>query len=243
MNDAATPEKRSPPENLLFRSHLEICRILQHLAQEHSPVTAEFESGHLFKSYILSADASSSHFAVAYCIHKHINSMLLDSKMVEFTATDRQSLHYTFDATDPEEIQFEGQPAIQFAMPATLLLHNRREHPRIELPVKVSLRCIADEGGFMPFESHVTDISHEGLGCLIYDPAINLEAGATLLGNRIILPNGNAVVADLELRYITTNTLADGSVVNRAGFRFIQKPNEIRELISYFIQDLDRKPG
>ena len=240
MNDAATPEKRTPPENLLFRSHLEICRIMQHLAQEHSPVTAEIGNGHVFKSFILSADAGSGHFVVAYCIHKPINSMLLDSPSVEFTATDHQSLHYTFEAAGPEEIQYEKQPAIQFVMPVTLLLHNRREHPRIPAPADVSLRCVADEGGFMPFESHVTDISHEGLGCLIYDPAINLEAGSILHGNRVVLPNGNAVVADLELRYVTTNTLADGSVVNRAGFRFVQKPGEIKDLIAYFIQDLDK---
>ncbi|MBU0620405.1 MAG: flagellar brake protein [Gammaproteobacteria bacterium] len=243
MSVPATPEKRTPPENLLFRSHLEICRIMQHLAQEHSPVTAEIGSGHVFKSFILSADAASGHFTVAYCIHKQTNSMLLDSPLVEFTATDRQSLHYTFDATEPEEIQLDGQPAIQFVMPVTLLLHNRRDHPRIPVPADVSLRCVADEGGFMPFESHVTDISHEGLGCLIYDPAINLEAGAILHGNRVILPNGNAVVADLELRYVTTNTQADGSVVNRAGFRFVQKPAEIRDLVGYFIQDLDKKAG
>ncbi|MDP1633444.1 MAG: flagellar brake protein [Gallionellaceae bacterium] len=243
MNVPAAPEKRTPPENLLFRSHLEICRIMQHLAQEHSPVAAEIPNGHIFKSFILSADASSGHFVVSYCIHKPINSMLLSSPSVEFTATDHQALHYTFEATSPEEIQYEGQPAIQLVMPVTLLLHNRREHPRIPVPTDVSLRCVADEAGFMPFESHVTDISHEGLGCMVFDPAINLEAGTILHGNRIVLPNGNAVVADLELRYVTTNTLADGSVVNRAGFRFVQKPDEIRELIGYFIQDLDRKAG
>lgn len=241
MSIPATPEKRNPPENLLFRSHLEICRILQHLAQEHSPVAAEIPNGHIFKSFILSADADSGHFVIAYGLHKLPNSMLLSSPSVEFTATDHQSLHYTFEAANPEEIQFEGQPAIQLVMPVTLLLHNRREHPRIPVPADVSLRCVADEVGFLPFESHVTDISHEGLGCLIYDPAINLEVGAILHGNRIVLPNGHAVVADLELRNVTTKTLADGSVVSRAGFRFVQKPDEIRELIGYFIQDLDGK--
>ncbi len=241
MNTTPAPEKKSRSENLLFRSRLEICRILQVLAQEQSPLSAEIMHGHPFTTRLVAVDPETDHFAIAYCAHKQINAMVLKSPSVEFIATDKKGLHFTFEAAAPEEVQVGGEPAIQFALPKALLLHNRREHPRIPLAADASLRCIADADGFIPFESHVTDISHDGLGCLIYDPEINLEAGAVLKGCRIILPNGDAVVADLELRYTATDTLADGSLANRSGFQFVEKSPELTKLINYFIQDLDKK--
>lgn len=241
MSAPATPGKITRPENLLFRSRLEICRIFQVLAQERSLLTAEIRNGHPFASHILSVDPECGRFTIAYSAHKLINAMVLDSPTVEFTATDQQGLHFSFDASSPEETQFDGQPAIQFALPKMLLLHNQREHPRIPDPADVSLRCVADAAGIIPFESHITDISHDGLGCLIYDPDINLEIGAVLKGCRIILPNGDAVLADLEVRHIATTTLSDGTTAHRAGLRFVQRRDEIVKLVNLFIQDLDKK--
>lgn len=240
MSDPASPRKPRP-ENLLFRSHIEICRFLQVLAQEHSPITAEIKNGHPFSSRLVHFDQNTDRFAIAYGPHKLINAMLLDSPRVEFTATDRQGLNFTFEASAPEETMVEGNPAIQFPLPKSLLLHNRREHPRIPVPADVSLRCIADESGFMPFESHISDISHDGMGCLIYDPDIVLEAGTVLKGCRIITYSGNSVIADLELRHVSTVTLPDGSRVNRGGFVFLQTPGEIAKLVSSFILDMDKK--
>lgn len=239
MSIPATPANKQPPENLLFRSHLEISRILRLLAQEHCRITSELKDGHPFSSFLLFADAE--RFAISYCVNKTINTMLLQSPSVEFTVADQRGLHYSFEASAPEETQFRDQPAIQFALPHVLLMHNRREHPRIPIPDDISLRCIADENGFIPFEAHITDVSHDGLGCLIYEHDVKLEPGTVLKTNRIILPNGHAVIVDLELRYATTITLADGTVANRAGFRLVQKPDKVAELLGYFIQDLDKK--
>jgi c-di-GMP-binding flagellar brake protein YcgR len=241
MSDPAAPGKKARPENLLFRSRIEILRILQVLAREHCPITAEIKNGHPFSSSVLAVDADSDHLAVAYSKHKLINAMVFDSASVELTATDRQGLNFTFEATMPEETLVAGEPAIQFALPKALLMHNRREHPRIPASADVALRCVADESGFIPFESHVTDISHDGLGCLIYDPEVILEPGTVLKGCRIITRSGDAVVADLELRHISTITLADGTTAKRGGFRCIQAPGALAPLIGAFIQDLDKK--
>jgi flagellar brake protein len=241
MNDTAPEGKKTNPENLLYRSRMEICRILQTLAQEHSPITANIKHGHPFSSYVLSADPAAGRFVIAYSVHKLINAMLLGLPSVEFTATDQHGLHYTFEAANPEETRIDGEHAIQFSLPTSLLMHNRREYPRYSVPAKVSLRCIADEAGFIPFESHINDISQDGLGCLIYNPDINLESGTILHGCRIILPTGDAVVTDLELRYATRVTLPDGTLANSAGFRFFQKSDELAKVTNQFIQDLDKK--
>ena len=228
------------PDNLLFRSHIEIARLMLVLAQEKSKVSAEIKNGHPFSSFMVFVDPAADRFAISYSPHKTINTMVLSSPEVEFTATDRQGLNFTFTGTAPEETQIGGEPAIQFAMPKSLLIHNRREHPRIPVPADLSLRCIADEGGFIPFESHITDISHDGLGCLIYDMDINLDDGALLHGCRIMVPGGEAVVADMELRHVTTIQQSDGTLAHRAGFRFVEKPADLANAIALFIQDLDK---
>lgn len=234
--------KNARPDNLLFHSHIEICRILQMLAHERSHIVAEIGDHLSFRAFILALDLAHGRFTTTFSPNKEANSALLAfPDAVEFTATDSQGLLYSFKAASPEETQIGGQPAINFDLPRTLLLHNRREHKRIPTTAEVSLRCVADAGGFMPFESHVTDVSHDGLGILIYGADINLEPGAILKGSRIITPDGTAVTADLELRHITTTQLPDGTMANRAGFHFIQPPSEIARLIGIFIQDMDKK--
>lgn len=241
MSDPDVPGKKSRPENVLFHSRIEIRRIMHLLALEHCSVAAEIKGGHPFNSHILAVDTHSDHFSIAYSPHKAINAMVLKSPSVEFTATDKQDLHFTFAATMPEETLLDGEHAIQFSLPKSLLLHNRREYTRNLADTDLSLRCIADEAGVIPFESHVTDVSHDGLGCLIYDLDVMLEPLAILKGCRIITPDGDAVTADLELRHITSTQLPDGTSAHRAGFRFVQKPEGNSKLVSLFIEDLDKK--
>jgi len=238
----ASDSKKARPDNLLFHSHIEICRILQMLAHEHTHIEAAVGEHLSFKAFMLALDLPHARFTTTFSPNKEANSALLTfPDAVEFTASDSQGLLYTFEASSPEETQIDGQPAIQFNLPKALLLHNRREHARFSTSDDLALRCVADAASFMPFESHITDVSHDGLGVLIYDLGVHLEPGAILKGSRIITPAGDAVTADLELRHITTAQLSDGTMANRAGFHFLQAPSEISQLIGLFIQNMDKK--
>ncbi len=240
MSAPTNPGKTVTHENALYRSRIEIYRILQALARDNISVSVEIGDGRLFVSRILCVEPKADRLVIAYCANKSLNSALFELPSLEFTATNRQDAHLVFKVSDPVETQFDDKPAIQFALPKSLVLYHRRENPRIPVPAETSLRCIADAGGFAPFESHIADISHDGLGGILYDRDIKLGPGAILKGCRIIIPGGKAIVADLELRYVTLITLPDGTLANRAGFRFIQKPDELVELLNFFIQDLDR---
>jgi c-di-GMP-binding flagellar brake protein YcgR len=238
MSAPAKTRKKPHPETLLFRSRIEICRILQVLALERCRLTAELSDSRLFISRILRVDASTDHFAIAYCSKKTTNNMVLERPALEFTASDRRNTRYVFSATNPEETQVDGVPAIQYELPPTLILHSRREDPRLPVPADISLRCVADTTGIIPFESRVTDVSHDGLGCLIYEPNIVLDPGTVLRNCRIITPSGKAFVVDMELRHISSITLPDGSPAHRAGFRFAKESRGGSGLIDYFIQDI-----
>lgn len=236
------PKSNSKPKSdtVLYRSRIEICRILQSLATEQCIISGDMGNSRFFISNILFIDPHEEFFLVRYSANKVINAELFKLPSLSFTANFRES-HFAFEVFSPSETQFEGQLVVRFDIPAALINYHRTEQPRINIPAELSLRCIADAQGFIPFESHITDISHDGLGGIIYDPDIKIEPGAVLKGCRIISPNASAVVADLEVRYVRLITLPDGSTANRAGFRFIQSPHEVDELINLFIQDLDKK--
>jgi len=90
------------------------------------------------------------------------------------------------------------------------------------------------------FEARITDISLGGMGGLLYSGDIVLEAGTILKGCRIIIPGGKAVIADLEVRYTKAITSPEGTPpINRAGVRFVQKPDGIETLIDMFAQNPD----
>lgn len=230
------------PENLLFRSRIEILRLMQALAQGKCKISATLAGGHPFSSFLIAFDAASERFAIDYSPHKTLNAMLLAAPSVEFTATDQNNLNYTFVASGPDETVIAGGPAIRFPLPKAILMHNRREHPRLPAPAELSLRCVADENGVIPFESHVTDLSHDGLGCLVYDPDIRLEPGTVLRDCRIVIPGGDAVVVDMELRHVAPQRLPDGTLGYRAGFRLLKKNDDLAKLLHLFIQDLDKSP-
>lgn len=237
--DSSRTPQHPLPENVLYRSRIEIYRILQALMNERSSLSAEIGNYQQFVSHILSVEPATGHFAVAYCANKSLNRVLFDLPALEFTAGYRDA-HLVFQVSAPSDAQFGGQPALQFAFPQSLILYHRREHPRIPVPADVSLRCVADEEGVISFEARIIDISLDGMGGMLYDSSIMLTAGTMLKGCRIITPGGEAIIADLEVRYVATITLPDGTLAHRAGVRFIQRPEQIEALIGLFVRDLDK---
>ncbi|MEJ1958425.1 MAG: flagellar regulator YcgR PilZN domain-containing protein [Nitrosomonadales bacterium] len=207
-NIPATSSMTKQPDNLLFRSRIEICRTLQSLAQERCKLYAEVGS-RKFESFILLVNTQNDHIVISYWKNKEVNSKLLKQHSLRFTAVYHDA-QIVFEVLNPTEVLFEGQPAIQYDLPKILISHHLREQPRIPIPVEASLRCVADENGFVPFESYICDISQDGLGCILYDRDVKLEPGVILNGCRIIIPGGKAVVADIKLCHIEMVTLPDG---------------------------------
>lgn len=233
------PGKKASPENVLYLSRIEICRILRTLSKNRSSIFADIGTSRTFVSHILLVDSRKDYFVISYCANKVLNSKVLELAALKFTA-GYQDAHLVFDTVNPAETLFDDQPAIQYPIPKTLIYYHRREYPRIPVPAETSLRCIAEAGGFAPFEARITDISHDGLGFLLYERDIKLEPGTVLKGCRIFIPGGKAIAADLMVRNVTMIRLQDGTPACRAGLRFMQRSYEIAELVNYFARNLDK---
>ncbi|MBU1214622.1 MAG: flagellar brake protein [Gammaproteobacteria bacterium] len=227
------------PQNALLESRIEICRLLVALSKNRHSISADIGS-HIFITHVLHVDLREEHVVVSFCANKALNNLVLESESLHFTGSYMDA-HIAFDLDTPTEVNFQGEPAIQYPLPASVVLYHRRDCPRTKIPDNLSLRCIADEGGVMPFESRITDISHDGFGAIQYAGDINLEPGTLLKGCRIMLPGNGSVVADLELRYTLIAIRPDGSAAHRSGFRFLSKPDSIARLVGTFMQDLDKR--
>ena len=240
--DAAEPAERAAYRTaVLFRSRIEIGRILDDLARDGSTVSADVQNGQrLFLTRVLHVDPEREFFVIAYSENKTANMELREQAGVDLRATHHGS-RIEFSAWRPADTVFNEQAAVRLEFPVMLARWQRRQYPRYELPAEASLRCVADSAGFAPFEARISDISLGGLGAMIYDADIRLPAGTVLRDCRIMVPGKEAVDTDLEVRYTTPTVLADGSRLNRSGVRFLQKTDELEALIKVFVIDLEQK--
>lgn len=228
--------------SVLYRSRIEIGRILQGLADEGAAVfayVADREDEYLFISNIHSIHLDADSFALSYGTHKSTNGALFRQAALRFKANYRGG-RISFMAQRPLDATFGGQPVIKFVFPK-VLLHYYREYSRIGIPGEISLNCIADgpDGGQLVLK--VIDISQDGMGCILHQQGNLLQKGMVLKNCRITLPGGKTALADLIVRHSQSVTLKDGTVGHRTGVRFVQTPDEIKPLVEQFVRILDEQ--
>jgi len=164
----------------------------------------------------------------------------MEKQSVAFT-TNHDGLRCQFIVDNPRETELGNQSAIQFALPKAILALQRRGAPRYKVPPTVPLMCEISLGP-LTFEALVVDVSLGGIGAIVYDPSIRLDVGMIISRARILLPARAPVLAALEVRHIGTVTRTDGSVVKRAGCRFIAPSAGIEALVRLFVAALQSAP-
>lgn len=228
--------------DFLFRSQIEIKGVLDALAQRQITISADIDNDRgeelLFLTRLLHVDPAGQFIIIACNRDKAANQALVTCPALVLHAS-LDNAHIEFAVSDPVDVMLGDVAAIRLRFPDALLRLRRREHARFRLPPRVPLRCVADGGGFTPFEARITDISIGGMGAMIYDVEINLPAGTVLKNCKIVHPHGDAVVVDVEVRYSERVMLPDGEWAHRSGFRFLEHPPGLAELIKIFVVDLD----
>ena len=215
----------------LLRSPSKIARALETLAARHERVTVELSSeGDQFSANLVRADPGGEFIVVTASADEAANAALLARARVTFVCTP-DDWRIEFVANEPCEIVHDGVTAIRLRYPELLPVQQRRQHERHDVPATLTLRCVADAGGFAPFDARIMDLSIGGISILLYSLDVMLEPGTVLVGSRIEVPQADAVTVDLEVRYSEAVTLADGSPARCSGFRFVNAPEEIKKLI------------
>lgn len=230
-----TQENASRATGTLFRSRIEITRILKQLARNRAVLSAQVgEDAKLFLTRVLQVDPDGEFLVLAYSEERRANAALLEQASVVFRASDKRG-RIEFATRAPSETVFDGAPAVRFALPHMLVRSQLREHPRFKVPADASLRCVADSAGVAPFEARIVDISRGGMGGMIYDADVRLAPGTVLRRCKIMLSGEKAVVADLEVRYTVLMVQPDGRLARRSGVKFLAEPSGINALLKRFV--------
>lgn len=206
----------------MLRLPEEITRVLNSLLMRREPLFSELDGGRLlFCSRLLFIDPARTYIVVELSTNAAANKALLARPRVTFHA-EPGGWRVEFAAADPKPSSaHEAFPGIRLRFPEVIVGHRRREQERTKAAPQQGLRCVIDEEGVTPFDGIMTDVSKSGIGFLQYDPTISLEPGTVLKGCRIDSRSGDSIVLDMEVRYSTLLTLADGTQVRSSGCRFV----------------------
>jgi c-di-GMP-binding flagellar brake protein YcgR len=226
-----TQFKQAHDAGHLLRSRSQIARVLEALAARREQLTAELSGGgDPFRANLVRADPGGQFIVITASADDGANAALLARARVTLVATP-DDWHIEFVADTPSEVMHEGMPAIRLRYPEILTVQQRRQHARHDIPPTLALRCVADAGGIAPFDAQIKDLGIGGVSILLYASDVLLEPGTVLVGSHIEVPGADAVSVDLEVRYSEAVTLADGSRARCSGFRFVNAPEEIKQLI------------
>lgn len=227
---------------LLVRSGIEIRKTLEAMRAAGDALSADLESEeHLFVSRLLEVDTRNRTMTIGWSESKEANALILRKQPVTFNV-NHQGLHFQFAADHPRQTDFGNRSAIQLDLPKAMFAMQRRVLQRYVVPPAVPLKCEISLGA-VSFDALVVDLSLGGIGAILYDPSIRLDVGMTLPRARIVLPAHAPVLAALEVRNIRTVTRADGSLVKRAGCRFIAPGSGIEALVRLFLAAVEAAPG
>ncbi|MEO8718181.1 MAG: flagellar regulator YcgR PilZN domain-containing protein [Burkholderiales bacterium] len=222
---------------LLVRSGIEIGRILDSIVEDGDAVTANLPPQVLFLSKLLYVEPVRGYLRLSYSHHKTANTAALAAPTLTLRCHHRGA-QFAFTAEKPRQAAHSGQPCIQCGLPTAMLgMQQRRAQARIQLPAQAPVDCEVRVGEDV-FASRVVDVSLDGIGTLVSDPAIPLAAGTRLERAIIRHPQCVPFYVDLEVRYVSRVTLANGERASRIGCQIVGPRQVLDELIRLFIIDL-----
>jgi len=227
----STTNENTNSSSHLLRSRSKIAPVLEALAARHQRVTVELRDNQgMVSTHLLFADPVGDFIVIAAAAEEPLNSALLGLARMTLVA-EPDDWHIEFVGVEPSAVVHDGAAAIRMGFPSILTVQQRRKSERYDAFPMIELRCVADAGGFAPFDAQIKDISFGGVSVLLYPPDVMLEPGTVLAGSRIEIPGVDTVTVDLEVRYSELVTLEDGSRARCSGFRFLNAPDDVKQLL------------
>ena len=207
------------------------------MREDGDAVTGNLPSQMLFLSKLLYVEPVRGYMLLSYSDRKAANTEALAARSLTLRCNHRGA-QFAFAGDKPRQTAYVGQPCIQFGLPSAILgMQQRRGLSRVQVPAQAPVRCDL-RMGLQAFASRVVDVSLDGIGALVSDPAIPLCAGTRLERARIRHPQREPLYVDLEVCYVTRVTLANGERASRIGCKILSSPEVLEELIRLFIIDL-----
>jgi len=241
----ATAELLEPADysQYLLHSPNEILFVLRSLLASGARITVYFNEGRDFLLTTLVAIEDRS-IVIDYGSSSEMNRKIVEADKL-FCATQLEHVKIQFILRGVETVAYDDQPAFRAKFPETLLRLQRREFFRLSMPVTRPLRCVLPyqkaDGSRAQIELKVADISGGGLAVMNPPDDIGFDAEVEFPSCRIELPEVGIVIATLQVRGVFEMTLRNGTIVKRAGCKFIKLPGAMATLVQRYIIKVERE--
>jgi c-di-GMP-binding flagellar brake protein YcgR len=225
----STNNDNTTGSSFMLRVQSKIAPVLERLVARRERIEVELPGNpDPFATHIVHTDPLGKFIIIAASADEQTNSALLALERVTLVSGPGD-WHIEFTGTGPHQADHEGLAAIRLSYPEIVSVQQRRQTERHDPPAAPALRCLADAGGFAPFDARIRDISLGGVSALLHPPDVVLEPGTVLVGSRIEIPGADAITVDLEVRYSELLTQPDGSRVRCSGFRFLNVSDDVKQ--------------
>jgi len=192
---------------------------------------------------ILEVDPDTNTLILDRSINGEQNLRILASGRLSFETT-LDKIRILFESDSVTETDFENRPALQIAVPDTLVRLQRREFYRMATPlnnpVRASVTLPPELGGGSALFP-LADISCGGIAMLDNKFMLGNTIGVNYPGCRIDLPDIGTVTTTLQVRNSLDLTLLNNKTNRRLGCQFIDIPGASLALVQRYITKLERE--
>jgi c-di-GMP-binding flagellar brake protein YcgR len=241
MNSAAASDVWDDDSQFRITSPAEIAGELRSAMANRSLLTIRYGNAHdCTLTTVLDVDSAARAVILDACQNPHDRAKVLSAHTLTLE-TEVRRIRIRFDSGRAVPVTFEGQPAMQVALPECLVRIQRREAYRIDTPVNEAVNCRFPHPELKNREIvlRVADLSVKGMG-IAADPGLwPAEQGSVLKDCRIDLPETGVVTCDaLVVRVFE----ATGTGRHRlwVGCQFLKLPGSAGTLLQKYILRLER---
>jgi len=169
------------------------------------------------------------------------NRQLLNSDRQVFVCAP-EGVKTQFSAGRVQQVNYEGKPAFEVALPDEVIKLQRREFFRVPTRVSTPVECQIPAHASGPVVLPLFDISLGGVGLWLPDTSdAGYEIGTIFSGCQIDLKPLGVLVIDLEVRHHQPVLQRNGKQVLRLGCAFVGLSNATESLVQRFVAQLDRE--
>lgn len=225
-------------------SRREIIALLRGLRDSNQLISMLINGGsEVFITSILMVDDINNIVIIDSAQSQLANQRIVEAPRVSFEGL-LDKIGIQFSSSSLQRTEFENRPALQFAIPASLIRLQRREYYRINTPLSTPIRALIHIHNGERLELaklSLVDISCGGIAILDEKKVLDNTIGTIYEHSKVDLPSIGLVDVILQVRNSQDLILLNGKTNRRVGCQFVNMSNSVLASIQRYIMKLERE--
>ena len=225
-------------------SRREIIALMRGLKESNQFISMMISGGaEIFITTVIDVDDTNNLLVIDCAPGKLANQRMIEAPRVYFEGLlDKISIQ--FSSSSIQGTSIDGRPALQLAIPTSLIRLQRREYYRINTPLSNPIRCtipLDEDTGIESVQISLVDISCGGIALLDDRKILSNEIGTIYENCKIDLPTTGMINVSLQIRSTQDLILLNGKSNRRLGCQFINLSSAVLASIQRYIMKLERE--